>query len=368
MDTYKKRVQEQIEQFNEKNSYQELPGIFHYWSNKYVVPMLQETIGVNNNIEFFSKHFIACLNANPAANSLLSVGCGECETEIIIASQLIQAGIENFHFECIDLSPISVERALANIERENLTKFFQAHTLDLNHWSPAKTYGAIMANHSLHHITELERLFAGIKKALPPTGLFLANDMIGRNGHMRWPECEDLVKAIWAFLPDHLKYNRLFQDEAGNFRFEETFRNRDCSTEGFEGIRAQEILPLLAKTFHFQKFLALGNLQDIFIDRCFGHNFDPSSPQDLAFIDFLELLNNLLIDLGYLKPTIMFAVMANGTSGSTQYYRHWSPEYCIRHPDRGPGTGQPDPRGNTLPSAGLLQPIGKFLKNFKKIS
>jgi len=341
MDTYQKKVHEQIEQFNDKNQYQELPEIFHYWSNKYVVPMLQEVFGVNNNIEFYTKHFIDCLRSNPNANKLLSIGCGECETEITIASQLLKEGIQNFHFECLDLSPISIERAVANIERNKLTDFFHAHTQDLNDWSPAETYGAIMANHSLHHIVELERLFAAIKKALHPDGLFLSNDMIGRNGHMRWPECETLVNAMWGFLPDHIKYNRLCYDDAGGFHFEKTFRNLDCSTEGFEGVRAQEILPLLTKTFSFRNFLALGNLQDIFIDRCFGHNFDASSPQDLAFVDFLELLNNLLIDLGYLKPTIMFAVMKQHNVGKTEHYKHWSPEYCIRHvaPPRGGLTG-----------------------------
>lgn len=366
MDTYQKKIAEQIEQFTDKNRYQELPEIFHYWSNKYVVPMLQEVFGVNNNIEFYTKHFIDRLRANPAANRLLSIGCGECETEITIASKLIQEGIKNFHFECIDLSPISIERATANIDRNKLTNFFHPHTQDLNNWSPTKTYGAIMANHSLHHIVELEQLFAGIKEALHPEGLFLSNDMIGRNGHMRWPECETLVNAIWGFLPDHIKYNRLHCDESGNFIFDDPFRNIDCSVAGFEGIHAQEILPLLTKNFHFHNFLALGNLQDVFLDRCFGHNFDSTSPKDLAFIDFLELLNNLLIDLGYLKPTIMFAVMSNNNSGTTRYYKHWTPEHCIRNPGRAHEEGLDVDTTRGAPSSmGLRQIIGKFFNTVK---
>lgn len=363
MDLYKKKIQEQIDQFNCKNKYQQLPEIFHYWSNKYVVPMLQAVIGVNNNIEFYTKNLADCLQGNPAPPELLSIGCGECETEMAIASQLIADGIKNFHFECIDLSPISVERSLKEINRKNLMDFFHVHALDLNAWSPTKTYGAIMANHSLHHIVELEQLFSGIKKALSPNGLFLSNDMIGCNGHKRWPECETLVKAIWGFLPDHIKFNRQHYDKSGNVHFEETFRNIDCSVEGFEGIRAQEILPLLTKNFHFQKFLALGNLQDIFLDRCFGHNFDPANPKDLAFIDFLELLNNLLIDLGYLKPTIMFAVMSATNSGATKYYKHWSPEYCIRYPDHEPKQIlAADTSKGTNSDTGIFQFIGKFLR------
>jgi len=33
----------------------------------------------------------------------------------------------------------------------------------------------------------------------------------------------------------------------------------DCSKQGFEGIRAQDILPLLVKKFSFRSFLGFGN-------------------------------------------------------------------------------------------------------------
>ena len=68
-------------------------------------------------------------------------------------------------------------------------------------------------------------------------------------------------------------------------QFENTFINHDCSTVGFEGIRAQDILPLLLDRFQFHRFAAWGGLLDIFVDRAFGHNLSSEKPFDREFID-----------------------------------------------------------------------------------
>ena len=47
----------------------------------------------------------------------------------------------------------------------------------------------------------------------------------------------------------------------------------------FEGIRAQDILPLLVERFTFDEFIGFGNVIDPFVDRSFGPNFDIASPK-----------------------------------------------------------------------------------------
>ena len=37
---------------------------------------------------------------------------------------------------------------------------------DFNKWEPKTNYAGVMANHSLHHVVNLEGLFDNIKKAL----------------------------------------------------------------------------------------------------------------------------------------------------------------------------------------------------------
>ena len=63
-----------------------------------------------------------------------------------------------------------------------------------------------------------------------------------------------------------------------------------------------------------------------------AHNLKLDNPHDTGFIDFLEYLNSLLIDLSYLKPTMIYGVMTrrNQNAPPPNCYRHWTPEFCIR--------------------------------------
>src|SRR5207249_9051143 len=48
------------------------------------------------------------------------------------------------------------------------------------------------------------------------------------------------------------------------------------------------------------------------------------------------LAHNLNLDLGYLKPTMIYGVMTrrNQNAPLPKCYRHWTPEFCIRAGDR----------------------------------
>src|SRR5262249_816649 len=139
---------------------------------------------------------------------------------------------------------------------------------DFNLWEPQCEYDGVVAVHSLHHVTELEHLFDSIRKSLRQSGCFVISDMIGRNGHLRWPEPLEIVQEFWPYLPPSHRFNHQL------LRYEATFEDWDCSTEGFEGVRAQDILPLLIERFHFEYFIPYGNVIDPFVERSFGHNFD----------------------------------------------------------------------------------------------
>lgn len=62
----------------------------------------------------------------------------------------------------------------------------------------------------LHHIVELEGLFARVAEQLHPEGAFAVYDMIGRNGHMRWPELRPLTRRLWAMLPTEKRFDHGF--------------------------------------------------------------------------------------------------------------------------------------------------------------
>lgn len=322
---YTELVARQIEQYKETEIMHDLPPIFHYWSSKYNIPKLKNIIGTEGLVSFYAGYFQKCL-AESDSNFLISVGSGDSSIEIAVVRELLLRGVKKFNFICLELSPILIEKARINIEAANVEAVITAEEIDINSWNPEFSFAGVMAHHSLHHILDLELLFGIIKKKLAVNGRFLTCDMVGRNGHMRWPEALAFIRCIWKKLPRKYKFN--YQSN----KYDDYFDNWDCSSEGFEGIRAQDILPLLVKMFSFETFFAYGNLIDIFIDRGFGPNYDPLNKEDTQFIDFIESTNEQLICDGILKPTVVFAVLRNEEIASPKIYKNWTPEFCVRDP------------------------------------
>lgn len=321
---YAKRIQGELSSYKEVRTELTLPPIFTYWACKHLSPRMLAIMGTMIPEEFYSIHLGERIQRGSAGRYIASLGCGDCVSEIEIAKRIIGMGIHDFSFECFDLSPYVLERAKHAIELAGLSRLINLHTADVNTLSLDKSaYAGIMVSHALHHLLDLEHVFDMIMAGLQDDGVFVCADMIGRNGHMRWPEAESIIRQVWHFLPPQYKYNHLLK------RQEDEFVNWDCSTESFEGIRAQDILPLLLKKFHFEKFLAFGNLPDVFVERTFGPNFSTDNSRDTAFIDFMEELNTIFINTGILKPTQMFAVMSK-RAGKVVCDRGWTPEFCIR--------------------------------------
>lgn len=320
---YQERIRAQIQQYKGAATIHASSGIREYWSSKYVRPLICEIFGVPNHIEIYASTFAERIAQSATGARLLSLGCGDCEMEIAIALNLKRQGLTEFVFECVDVSPYVLERGQGAVENCGLGDVFEFHEADLNKIALHHKYDGVMAHHTLHHILELEQLFDAVAASLVDHGVFVSCDMIGRNGHQRWPEALELIEKVWSFLPPEYKKNHVFH------RTDETYDNYDCSTSGFEGIRAQDILPNLLRRFHFQKFLAYGNLTDPFINRMYGPNYDVSREFDAGLIDFLEYLNGLLMELGHVKPTKMMAVMGKQPC-ECKYHRNFTPEFCVR--------------------------------------
>lgn len=300
----------------------DLPDIFHYWSNKYLLPKCRE-FGFSHPDEHFANH-LECALANNGHGRFVSIGAGNCDTEVRVAAILKARGHEQFTIECLDIN----ESMLARGHQMAIDHGVGAQVLptqaDFNRWRPTGKYHAVMANQSLHHVVELEHLFDAVSDAIEDDGLFVISDTIGRNGHLRWPEALHVVREFWAELPEHYRRNlQLNRDEP-------EFLDWDCSASGFEGIRAQDILPLLVERFQFHRFLPFANAIDPFIDRSFGHHFKTAAEWDRDFIDRVHARDEQEILAGRLKPTHMFAVLGKQQVSAYQWWSGLSPQGCIR--------------------------------------
>lgn len=342
---YAAKLRQQIDQYREVENIHDLPQIFHYWAGRYLAPPLTDLFGTADPVQIFANTFAECAAGEQSA-VFLSIGSGDCSIEVDIAQRLKRAGLDVV-IECTELSDVLLERGLKAASDAGVGDRLLFTEVDINQWRPTRQYTAVMAHHSLHHIVELEHVFDQVQTALIPGGRFVISDMIGRNGHMRWPEALNLVEAIWSTLPDSRKYNQQLK------RLEQAFVNWDCSGEGFEGVRAQDILQLLVERFDFCRFMAFGNLTDVFVDRSFGHNYDADSAADREFIDRLHAANELLIDLGVLKPTMVIATMTRqgDCEQDPACYRGWQPRFCIRQAHQLGNVSEPDSDESRTPDA-----------------
>ena len=294
---------------NEENFYKDslvvhnLPDIYHYWSEKYLRPKLQAA-GFDTIAALYADPLGAvCARRAGGTAHFLSIGAGNCDVEIDLAAALVAAGHTNFVIDCLDLNAAMLQRGTEAAAERGLAAHVAPLQADFNEWSAVGQYDGVVANQALHHVMNLEGLFGQIKASLRPDGCFVISDMIGRNGHLRWPEALALIHEYWRKLPPAHRFNWQLK------RYEALFEDWDCSLDGFEGIRAQDILPLLIEYFHFDRFVGFGNLIDPFVDRSFGHNFDINDPWDRAFIDEVHARDEMEIGRGYLTPTHMFAVV-----------------------------------------------------------
>jgi SAM-dependent methyltransferase len=324
---YAKRIEAEQHTFSDQLNVHDLPAIYHYWSNRYLRPIF-EPHGFTCPDSFYCTQLERQFAQAPRSqHQIVSIGSGNCDTEIRIAQMLLQRGYDNFNIECLDLNEAMLARGKHAAEKAGLGRYILPLQQDFNLWQPRKQYSAVIANQSLHHIVELETVFANIHAAISEGGVFLTSDMIGRNGHMRWPESLSIVNEFWAELPDRYKYNHQLK------RLELEYENWDCSTEGFEGIRAQDVLPLLIERFHFESFFAFANVIDVFIDRGFGHNFDVGNTWDREFIDRVQACDHAAVLSGEIKPTHILAAMRAHPTALKYFNAPLTPSYCVRRAD-----------------------------------
>lgn len=299
----------------------DLPAICHYWSHTHLLPLLQEA-GCNGHEDFMLQHILR-FRHKPLIR-IVSIGSGNCEPDLRLVKALQAEGVGNLRYECVEFNGAMLARARREAELQGLGALMTFTQADLLHWQPAHQYEIVFACQCLHHIVELERVFAVIEQALSEDGLFLIDDIIGRNGHQRWPEALAMIEPLWATLDDKYKYHHLHG--VTNHRFV----NWDCSLTGFEGIRAQDILPLLLERFHFESFLAFGNLIDVFIERPYGPNFDVDNPSDRAFIDKVHAMDQAALEAGRIKPTHLLAALCKYPVAQTRTIRQLTPASCVR--------------------------------------
>ena len=362
IEDYQQKLAAEVAVYNETEEVHELPSIHNLWAARFILPLLQN-VGVASIDDLWDRHVMEqCARRAPERARLVSLGAGNGEVELPLAARLADRGVTNLELVLLELNPTMLERAESEARRLGLEDRVRTERTDLNSWVASERADVYLATHSLHHIVELEHLYDEVVRSLDVDGVFLVNDMIGRNGHRRWPEALDLVRRIWRGLPARYRFNHSLK------QIDDEYPDLDCSTVGFEGVRSQDVLPLLLERAHPLEFVIFGNIIDPFVDRIYGPNFDPEDRDDAAFIDAVARLDEAAIDLGLLTPTHMIASFRS-TPGPCRYPGVRSPLQVIRRPDD-PSLATSQGResdGPAAPAAGVAMDNGLGTLNLAEL-
>ena len=300
-DARAKRMEREIAIFEGHEALHEHGAAFHFYNALGAWPAVRAAFGRPDLYEIVAD-ILAGGVARSGLETVYSLGCGDGMQEQAILRAAERLGLPPFRILGLELAPAVAERANALAAEAGLAERLHVVVHDLNGGFPGSEPAAgVLAFQMLHHIVELERLFELVAGRLHPEGAFAVCDMIGRNGHMRWPEVRPLMRRLWAMLPPAKRFDHSFGRAAPYFQ------DWDCSIEGFEGVRAQDILGLLAQNFEVARFAAWGGLADNFINDRMAPNFNPSDPLDRAFLERLAALEVRLLAERRTTPSVIVA-------------------------------------------------------------
>jgi SAM-dependent methyltransferase len=219
----------------------------------------------------------------------LSVGCGSGIIERTLRRrdycQLIHG---------VDVAEGAIEGARKSARAEGFDGLTY-EVADLNAASfPTETYDAVYAHASLHHIFHLEHLLDQIKQTLKPGGLFVVHEYIGPS-QMQFPRRDlELADTFLKVIPE--RYRRMRSREGIK---QEAFRSSvDTmnSSDPSEGIRASEIVPLIASRFETRHFRYIGGTLLLLVFNEIAGNFTEDDVEIMPLIRALIALDNFLID------------------------------------------------------------------------
>ena len=234
------------------------------------------------------------------APRLLSLGCGHGGMELDCARRL--EGRE-YVILALDLNPGIFLRAREEVARDGLQVRFQA--VDLNFVELEEgAFDVVFAHASLHHVLNLEHLFAQVHRALRPQGRLVVLDIIGKSQVLYWPENVRFAAELVGKMPG--QYRRgLVADPAVLFP---SYLD-GASLPGMEGIRQEAIEDQLAvwfrpiKSFKYNSFIRL-----ICTHSILAYRFDVERLEDREYLDDLFRRDLEMIASGELRPSEMFAV------------------------------------------------------------
>ncbi len=121
MTDYSARAKAQIRQYEAQPEIHDLPAIFHLWSNSYLALRMRSVFGTSDTAEFYAGFILESFERT-GIRRLVSIGSGDASIEIAVAHALRARGLSGFRIDCLELSPVLVERAEQSVTQAGLAQ------------------------------------------------------------------------------------------------------------------------------------------------------------------------------------------------------------------------------------------------------
>jgi SAM-dependent methyltransferase len=247
-----------------------------------------------------SKRFMEHL---PKPRLALSLGCGRGIIERIVRERDICQFVEG-----IDIAEGAVERA-RELAADGGLAGLEYRVADLNHERlPEETYDVVYAHAVLHHLSALEHVFEQIRRTLKPQGVLVLYEYVGP-AQMQFPrEHLEVADSLLRLIPE--RYRVYVRAGAAGTKNEAPRLALSAlnATDPSEGIRAPEILPLVASRFEIKHLRYLGGTVLLLVLNEIAGNFKDEDPAAQSIIESLVHLENVLVDSGTLPSYHAYAV------------------------------------------------------------
>lgn len=204
---------------------------------------------------------------------ILSLCSGAARFEAQFASGVA----DHAKWTLLDISEGLLQSAARNFQASIPLKLIVA---DLNEVEDfGERFDVVMCVSGLHHIIELERVADFIQTVLVEDGEFWSiGEAIGRSGNRLWQDEYTVANGFFRSLPERLRRNRLSAQPDSDLP------NTDYSDATFEGIRSDEIEPLLSHRLQpvhlYRRNCFLWRL----VDLAYADNYDLSCDEDIAWV------------------------------------------------------------------------------------
>jgi len=231
----------------------------------------------------------------------LSLGCGFGVIERVLRRcdycQVIHG---------VDVAEGAIEGARKAAQAEGLDGLTY-EVADLNTATlPKEAYDVVYVHAALHHVFQLEHLLDEIKQTLKPGGLFVVYEYIGPS-QMQFPRRDlELADAFLNVIPEC--YRKLQRRAGTKKEALRTSLDTMNSSDPSEGIRASEIVPLIASRFEIRHFRYVGGTLLLLVFNEIAGNFLESDLEIIPLVDALITLDNFLIDNAVLPSYHVYMV------------------------------------------------------------